>query len=313
MFLQFANDLVAYYNDRYNASLPSYRASGSGRGAGFFLNGSYIFGSSDVPLTSEQEARAALVGEKITIPIAIASYSFLTRKASGLCLTASQIASIYKASGITEWSSIKKGLTGKIIPVARFDSSGTTKLVSQWLRTSEGWPVPSTASWSSIKTGFFKSNVVYIRGSSGVALLLNENINAIGYLQTGVGLAARAYEIGLYNPSRRCVFATKSDPYQVIPSSLPLANGSWSSVSLVANKGKSAYPLASFIYNFIYTGAGKPKSSSVVKAVSTARRFANFAQSAGAQGLLNSKYSKTLHRLPGKLNKKNLKAIKKIV
>lgn len=299
--MQFAKDIVTGYNKKYTSDIPPYDPIGSGGGIRGFLNKTYKVGASDDPLNNIQDAQANAAGGKFTLPFTLTHYNLMTKKSKGLKLSAKQVASIYKKGGITAWSSIKSGLSGSIVPVARGDSSGTTAVISTWIAKTEPWISPATASWSTNTAGFFKTNIVYGAGTSGVLSAINGNSNAIGYVQTGAGSKIGLNPVNIRNPAGVFVSPLAADPTQSIPRTLPASSGNWNGVDLLNKSGRNTYPIVSFVYTFVFKKAG-----------SKARVFLTYVQSSPAQNLVNTKYDKTLFRLPASLTRKNLAAIKTI-
>ena len=194
-----------------------YASIGSSGGVSNFFSGNLAAATSDDPMSVANDSLATQkFGGKFTFPIALTTYSFVTRKAKGLQISGAQMAGIYTGK-ITRWGQIKKGLRGVIVPVCRDSGSGTTQIITKWFNQYDN-SIPVTQDILSVILKSKNSRLITATGSAGMAAS-TKNRNAIAYTQTGVGLSAvyKNFEVALQNPAGAFVLASNADPIQSIP------------------------------------------------------------------------------------------------
>ena len=198
-------------------TIGTYASVGSTGGVANFFSGNFAAATSDDPMSVANDSLATQkFGGKFTFPIALTTYSFVTRKAKGLQISGPQMAGIYSGR-ITRWRQIKKGLRGLIVPVCRDSGSGTTQIITKWLNQYDN-TIPVTQDILTVVLKSKNSRLITATGSAGMAAS-TKNRNAIAYTQTGVGLSAqyRNFEVALQNPAGAFVLASNADPLQSIP------------------------------------------------------------------------------------------------
>lgn len=302
-----ASSVVAYANalTAEKPSIGSYASVGSTGGVANFFSGNFAAATSDDPMSVANDSLATTkFGGKITFPIALTTYSFVTRKAKGLQITGAQMAGIYSGK-IKKWSQIKKGLRGPIVPVCRDSGSGTTEIITKWLNQYDN-SIPVTQDVLTLVLKSKNSRLITATGSAGMAAS-TKNKNAIAYTQTGVGLTASYgnFEVALQNTAGAFVLASNADPLQSIPRSLPAPTSSWAAVSLVNANGQGTYPLASFEFTFVrssYNGAFPGK-------VPIIKSFFKYALSAKGQLMGKAAF---FTPIPAKVNYGSVRALRKI-
>ena len=158
------------------------------------------------------------------------------------------------------------GLTGTIVPFCRNSGSGTTEVITKYLSFYDSSiPVTSAvlttvAPFSSNPNLRFPFSSNYPTGSLGMAQAVNDDVNAIAYIQTGIGANANIAEIYVGNPAGSSLAMTsgKADPVAATPRQLPPPTSSWSGICFTDANGKATYPIVSFEYAFLrqhYNGA----------------------------------------------------------
>ena len=279
---------TAIANSPQPRQIGAYSSVGSGAGIAGFTSGAYQIAVSDDPMTSAQDSSAP---RKFTIPLALSTYSFVTKYpgAASFNVPGCLLAKIFLGKVRVPWSAISPGKSGYIEPVARLDKSGTTELISQYF-LSQGcnWPAAlknSQASWG-------WSGVTYKTGSGGVGSYVQGHKFSIGYVQSGVASTYGLTLLKIQNRANDYVRATKADPAQSIPRILPSPGVSWSSVTLINTIGVQTYPIVFFEYAFArvkYPSTGNGKIAKV---------FLTYSQGTKFSGLLGHYF---FYQLPSKV------------
>lgn len=188
----------------------TYRAVGSSTGQFEFLGDgatSYNdFGSGDIPISEEDFAKYP-ENSILHLPIALGAISFFHSVPTGsfsLNLSPCVLAKIFRRQ-ITEWSddeitALNPNLNleaGSPITVAhRVLGSSSTASITAYLNVAcpEFWPdelVGSTIEW--------EEDTLACEGSGGMTDCIVNNVGAIGYIESGHGLAEGLEEIELLN------------------------------------------------------------------------------------------------------------------
>ena len=256
--------LIDLWRVEYNKAYPNvnlnYQSIGSGGGVKQHIEKTVNFAASDAPL---KESERNLAPGTLHIPEAIGGvvvvYNIPEIPNKGLKLTGDEIADIFLGK-ITKWNDprIKAHnpdvtLPDKEIVVAhRSDGSGTTFVFTDYLTA-------ISSEWDE-KVGKGKSVPwplgLAAAGNEGVAGIVKSTEYSIGYIelayafQTGMSYAYIQNGDGtsFIEPTLDSISAASSG----IASSLPSANETWASVSLVNAPGSKSYPIASFTYLLVY-------------------------------------------------------------
>jgi ABC-type phosphate transport system substrate-binding protein len=297
--------LIGKYNTAHGKSIPTYAAVGSSAGIAGFDSAEYAVGFSDDPMTAAQDAAAP---RKLTLPLTLGTYSFVTRYHRGLRASGPLLAKIYLGQ-ITKWDRIKKGGKGFVIPVCRSDGSGTTGLITTYFsQVYSGWPSSFIGNNPlNVAGNPFNKRLVGQSGSGGVAAYIVSNHRSLGYVQSGIGITQyKAYGMAISNPAGKFVFAVDADPTQSIPRTLPPYTASWAAVSLINKVGAGTYPIASFVYMFARRNY-KPTSFNSVASV--VRSFLVYTQTNAAA---NAGGQFFFYTIPSSIRQKTTAAIRKI-
>jgi len=248
------------YNNEYSNVNLNYQSIGSGGGIKQHIEKTVNFAASDAPM-GEKERQ--LAPGTLHIPEAIGGvtmvYNIPEVPDKGLKLTGDEIADIFLGK-ITRWNDSRiiehnPGLNlpdKEIVVVHRSDGSGTTFVFTEYL-------VAVSPEWDE-KVGKGKSVPWPVglgaAGNEGVAGIVKSTEYSIGYIelayafQTGMSYAFIQNHDGtaFIEPTLKSISAASSG----VANSLPEANESWVSVSLVDAPGSDSYPIASFTYLLVY-------------------------------------------------------------
>lgn len=248
------------YNNLYENVNLNYQSIGSGGGIQQHKQKTVNFAASDKPLS---DAERDLAPGTLHIPESMGGvvlvYNVPEIPDKGLKLTGHAIAGIFLGE-ITRWNdpaiaAENPGLNlpdKAIVSVHRSDGSGTTFIFTDYLSViSQKWydkiGAGKAVSWPS---------GLGAAGNEGVAGTVKSTEYAIGYaelayaFQTGMSYAyvQNAEKSAFIEPTLDTISAASSG----IADSLPAAEDSWKSVSLVNAPGPDSYPLASFTYLLVY-------------------------------------------------------------
>ena len=198
---------AAFMARAQNATINGYQAVGSGTGESDIFKKVVDWGGTDVPMSQTDIYQKEPSGYNIRasafleVPIALGGVA-ITYNLAGLSaktpliLTASVLANIYEGH-ITNWNSaaiqalnpkVKLPAT-KIVVAARADSSGTTYIFTNFLRSAapKVWATQPSKAVLTLPTGGVAGS-----GNAGVAADIENTPNAIGYVE---------YSYVLLNPS----------------------------------------------------------------------------------------------------------------
>jgi phosphate transport system substrate-binding protein len=292
----------------------NYQSIGSGAGIKLFTQKTIDFGASDAPL---QTSEAANVPGTLHIPETIGAVTVsynLPGIEKGLKLTGPIIADIF-AGKIKNWSDKKitdlnpdLSLPNKDIVMAhRSDSSGTTFVFTSYLSAvSPDWKTSIGTGKSVQWTGGVGG-----QGNAGVANIVKTTQYSIGYVELAYvmqnnmayAFVQNADGTNFVEPS----LATISADAASSATSLPVADGDWSKVSIVNEPGKNSYPISSFTYLLVFKDLSQVNGMTQEKAKAVVD-FLNWAIHDG------QKYSSDLLYvpLPDAVVKKNEQAISSI-
>ncbi len=248
------------YNSLYPGITLNYQSIGSGGGVKQHTEKTVDFGASDAPLSkAETEKAAGTLHIPETIGAITISYNLPEVPQKGLKLTGPVIADIYLGK-ITKWNDKKIQDLNKdlklpnkdILVVRRSDGSGTTYGFTDYLSTvSKNWN-------DNIGKGKSVPWPVGVGspGNEGVAGVVQKTPYSTGYielayaLQSGMSYAfvQNADSTTFVAPSLESIKSAASEASK----NLPAADGDWSKVSIVNQRGKNSYPISSFSYILVY-------------------------------------------------------------
>ena len=288
---QIATPLVLTWAAAYatlTGNQVNYPGAGSGTGISHFTTDSIDFGISDSPLSSAQVA--ALPSPALTLPVTGSAITIVynlpnVATPTHLHLTGQLLAEIWLGT-ITNWdnssiASLNPGVTlpnATITTVDRAGSAGTTYVFTDYLSQENKTWASLVGKGLSVK---FPSAPKQTAQSSNSALLslVNGTADTIGYSDLTDVLALDTHSLGyaaIQNPMGTFVTPTLADTASAIADKvgtiqIPVATGNWYNVSMVNANGTGDYPLATFIYMYVYQatqhgfGPGLVKSEVLVQ------------------------------------------------
>ncbi len=269
----FAFPIVDKWRVEYNKLFPgitlNYQAVGSGAGIKLFTTKKVEFAGTDAPLQSADIAKAPK--GTLTIPESmgaiVVTYNLPGVQQNGLKLTGDVIAKIFSGQ-IIYWHdqsivklqtdpNIAKALQNdrnKIIVVHRSDGSGTTFAFTGYLsQVSSDWSAKvghsTSVPWP---TGMGGS------GNAGVAAIVKKVPESVGYVELAYAKTNKlasgipmTYAFVQNHDKTAFLDATVDTTAAAAVgaiSSLPAADGVWSSVSINNAPGSNSYPIVTFTY-----------------------------------------------------------------
>ncbi|CUR51271.1 Phosphate ABC transporter, periplasmic component [Nitrosotalea devaniterrae] len=269
----FAFPIVDKWRVEYNKLFPgitlNYQAVGSGAGIKLFTTKKVEFAGTDAPLQSADIAKAPK--GILTIPESmgaiVVTYNLPGVQQNGLKLTGDVIAKIFSGQ-IIYWHdqsivklqtdpNIAKALQNdrnKIIVVHRSDGSGTTFAFTGYLsQVSSDWSAKvghsTSVPWP---TGMGGS------GNAGVAAIVKKVPESVGYVELAYAKTNKlasgipmTYAFVQNHDKTAFLDATVDTTAAAAVgaiSSLPAADGVWSSVSINNAPGSNSYPIVTFTY-----------------------------------------------------------------
>jgi phosphate transport system substrate-binding protein len=257
-----------------DANCVNFPGSGSGTGITDFSEHPPLldFAVTDDPLSASETA--ALPSPALTIPViggAITVIYNLPGVSGHLNLTGNVVAGIYLGT-ITNWdssaiASINPGVTlpnATIQTVHRSDAAGTTYVLTDFLSQDNAtWAAGPgkgiSISWPSAPTQ------TAAKGNTAVLTTVEKTTDSIGYsdLTDVLQSATPPQYAAVENPMGTFVVPTIATTASAIAdksasTTFPNSSASWYNVSMVNAQGASDYPLATFLYMFVYkaTNAG---------------------------------------------------------
>jgi phosphate transport system substrate-binding protein len=274
---QIATPLVLTWAAAYatqTSNQVNYPGAGSGTGITHFTSASIDFAIADNPLSATQTA--ALPSPALTLPVTGSAITIVYNLpglpiASHLNLTGPILAAIWLGT-ITNWNSsaiqqINPGVSlpnATIKTVDRAGSAGTTYVFTDFLSQENSTWASQVGKGLSVK---FPSAPSQTAQSSNSALLslVNSTADTIGYSDLTDVLTLTTHTLGyaaIENPSKNFITPTLADTASAIAdkvatTTIPAATASWYNVSMVNANGSGDYPLATFIYMYVYQSANK--------------------------------------------------------
>ncbi len=233
----------------------NYQSIGSGGGIRQFIARTVDFGATDGPMTDEQIAQAG--GRVLHIPMvagAVVPVYNVPGVGQGLNFTPDVLADIFLGK-ITRWNDprivrVNRGMSlpaAEIVVVHRSDGSGTTaiwvnylsKVSAEWKRrvgegTSVNWP-----------TGLGG------KGNEGVAGLVRQTPNSLGYVELAYALTNRMTFGNVRNRAGQFIRPTLSTTTRAMEGALQAIPEDYR-IFFTNPDGRDAYPIAGFTWILIY-------------------------------------------------------------
>lgn len=266
-----AQNFKLYTNDVVSIN---YQALGSGAGITGILTGTFMLAGSDAPVSASQLANYTANGPLLQIPETlggVAIFYNIPGVTVSLNFTGPVIAKIYLGE-ITRWNdnaiaALNPGChTGSptcvlpgntILPVHRSDGSGTTYALSNYFeKVSTDWNASFTGgcpcygtslSWPSFEIG--------AKGSSGVALYVQQNPYTIGYADSyyafsnGLKAATIQNQAGVFLAPSLASIAAAANAFSTQVQANP-------TFAITNAPGASSYPISTFTYLFVWQRQG---------------------------------------------------------
>jgi phosphate transport system substrate-binding protein len=260
------------YSQSHPGVTVNYQSIGSGGGIQQFSAGTVDFGATDVPMNAKELARAK--GTVLQVPVTLGGAGIaynLPGVAKGLRLTRQVVADIYLGK-ITKWNdsaitSLNPGVKlpdAAIMVVHRSDGSGTSYIFTDFLSH-------VSAEWKQ-KIGAGKSvewparSSVGGKGNEGVAGLVRQTPNAIGYVELAYLLQNNLAYAQLQNKSGRYVYPT-IDTIRAAAATKPGVSAT--DFSIVDAEGADSYPISGYSWVLLNEKPQNPARGAIVKAVMT--------------------------------------------
>jgi phosphate transport system substrate-binding protein len=321
---QFAAPLFSAWSSDFSTSAGNqvnYVAGGSGTGLTSFSEHPPIldFAVTDDPLTSAENS--SMPAAPLTLPIAGGALTIvynLPHVSGHLNLTGAVLEGIYNGT-ITSWSdpaiaALNPGPplpSSTIVPVIRADPAGTTYVLTDFLSQSSTWWANGPGKGISIQFPHVAAETA-VKGNSLVISTVSKTSYSIGYSDlTDVLSTAGLQYAAIQNPQGANIVPTITNTESALVnkvgtfSSLPPSDnsGAWYGISMVNAPGKTDYPLATFIYLYVYQAADKGYPGPSGGAVSLVRaqtvvQWLHYLLSAGGQAIVDETSPSQLYYAP---------------
>jgi len=268
----------AYQQDTNNK--VNYPGDGSGTGLSDFTAATVDFATTDDPLTVAE--RTAMPAQPLTLPFVGGALTIIYNLpgASGhLNLTGPVLAEIYQGN-ITSWNNVaianlNPGVTlpdATIVPVIRSDAAGTTYVLSDYLSQSSAYWAANVGKGISIEFPKVAGETA-VKGNSLLISTVSDTKYSIGYSDLTDVLAASSPPsyAAIENPAGHFIVPTIANTESAIVdkvasmASLPSSTESWFDVSMVKANGTGDYPIATFLYMYVYQATDKGYEPSLAK------------------------------------------------
>lgn len=256
--------LYSKWSQVYAATLGvqiNYQSIGSGGGIRQFIEKTVDFGASDGPMTSEQIQQAG--GRVLHIPMvagAVVPVYNVPGVGIGLNFTPDILADIFLGK-ITKWNDRRivqvnptAGLPATdIVVVHRSDGSGTTAIWVNYLgKVSKEWKdkvgAGTSVNWPTGLGG---------RGNEGVAGLVRQTPNSLGYVELAYALTNKMAFGNVRNKAGQFVRPSLSSTTKAMEGALNAIPADYR-VFFTDPAGKDAYPIAGFTWILMYGEQADP-------------------------------------------------------
>ncbi len=233
----------------------NYQSIGSGGGIRQFIAKTVDFGASDGPMTEEQIAQAG--GRVLHIPMvagAIVAIYNISGVGPGLNFTPDVLADIFLGK-ITKWNDPRIAQlnpqaalpSADIVVVHRSDGSGTTAIWANYLsKVSVEWKQKvgegTSVNWPTGLGG---------KGNEGVAGLVKQTPNALGYVELAYALTNKMLVGHVRNKAGQFVPPTLSSTSRAVDGALASLPSDYRAF-FTNPDGKDAYPIAGFTWILLY-------------------------------------------------------------
>jgi len=246
----FFNAAFYKYTSLNQALQVNYQGVGSGAGITAFEGGTVAFAASDVPMNATELAKVpASSGAVLQIPDTLGGVSMaynLPGVSQRLRLDGPTLAGIFDGS-ITMWNApqitaLNPRVTlpaHAITPEVRADSSGTTYIFSDYLKTAN----PTTWTLGASKTIAWPPTAVQTPKNSGVAASIQSSPYSIGYVELSYAIQNKMSYAAVKNASGAYVVPT-STTVAADASQKPAVSAT--DFSIVDQGGATSYPIAGY-------------------------------------------------------------------
>jgi len=238
------------YTSKNQGLQVNYQGVGSGAGITAFEAGTVNFAASDVPMAASDLAKVpASAGPVIQIPDILGGVSIsynIPGVTNRLRLDGPTLAGIFDGT-ITTWNAsqitaLNPGVSlpsNAIVPVVRADSSGTTYIFSDYLKSAN----PTTWALGASKTIAWPSSAVQSPKNSGVAASIKSTPYSIGYVELAYAIQNNFTYASVKNAAGVFVTPTLAS---VAADADQKVNVSPTDFSIVNEPGAASYPISGY-------------------------------------------------------------------
>jgi phosphate transport system substrate-binding protein len=316
---QFVNPLLTAWTATYGTQTNNqvnYVDGGSGTGLTDLSEHPPLidFAVTDDPLTPAEQS--AMPGQPLTLPFvggALTIIYNLPGLTGHLNLTGAVLEEIYNGT-ITTWSAkaiatLNPGVnlpSTTIVPVVRSDPAGTTYVLTDFLSQSSPWWAANPGKGISVDFPKVAAETAQ-HGNSAVISTVVKTAGAIGYsdLTDVLTSSSDIQYAAMQNPTGDYVVPTIADTASAISdkvaalASIPSSTDTkdWFNVSMVNARGATDYPLATFVYMFVYRATDQGFSPTLVKSQILVQ-WLNYVLSPSAQAMASQTTPTQLYYTP---------------
>ena len=238
------------YTSKNQGLQVNYQGVGSGAGITAFEAGTVNFAASDVPMGASDLAKVpASAGPVIQIPDILGGVSIsynIPGVTNRLRLDGPTLAGIFDGT-ITTWNAsqitaLNPGVSlpsNAIVPVVRADSSGTTYIFSDYLKSAN----PTTWTLGTSKTIAWPSSAVQSPKNSGVAASIKSTPYSIGYVELAYAIQNNFTYASVKNAAG--VFVTQTLASVAADADQKVSVSS-TDFSIVNEPGAASYPISGY-------------------------------------------------------------------
>jgi phosphate transport system substrate-binding protein len=238
------------YTSKNQGLQVNYQGVGSGAGITAFEAGTVNFAASDVPMAASDLAKVpASAGPVIQVPDILGGVSIsynIPGVTNRLRLDGPTLAGIFDGT-ITTWNAsqitaLNPGVSlpsNAIVPVVRADSSGTTYIFSDYLKSAN----PTTWTLGASKTIAWPSSAVQSPKNSGVAASIKSTPYSIGYVELAYAIQNNFTYASVKNAAGVFVTPTLAS---VAADADQKVNVSPTDFSIVNEPGAASYPISGY-------------------------------------------------------------------